>query len=158
MYSVVDLCERILLYSTGTSVCQYFPKIFWIIFPEGGNTIFLCVKKEPTNLRLLTRSSALHLMWLSLWWYVAQFERSFLTQQIWFSSYLLSEQEFPIYSLCQRKKTMRNSDIAQHNASFTATHGRTGYLFAPHVLRHTKAFRLLETGINVFYIRNLLRR
>ena len=58
----------------------------------------------------------------------------------------------------RRKKTMRNSDIAQHNASFTATHGRTGYLFAPHVLRHTKAFRLLETGINVFYIRNLLRR
>ena len=119
---------------------------------------FLCVKKEPTNLRLLTRSSALRLMWLSLWWYVAQFERSFLTQQIWFSSYLLSEQEFPIYSLCQRKKTMRNSDIAQHNASFTATHGRSGYLFAPHVLRHTKAFRLLETGINAFYIRNLLRR
>ena len=116
------------------------------------------IKKEPTNLRLLTRSSALRLMWLSLWWYVAQFERSFLTQQIWFSSYLLSEQEFPIYSLCQRKKTMRNSDIAQHNASFTATHGRSGYLFAPHVLRHTKAFRLLETGINVFYIRNLLRR
>ena len=53
---------------------------------------------------------------------------------------------------------MRNSDIAQQNDSFTATHGRSGYLFAPHVLRHTKAFRLLETGINVFYIRNLLRR
>lgn len=29
---------------------------------------------------------------------------------------------------------------------------------APYVLRHTKAMRLLETGINIFYIRNLLRR